>query len=164
MIFINEKIKSLYGGNIGSGIFKKELRTLNQQQKNDGTIEFNQNFLYKKIKDIFSDNVSGRYTNYPLDNNKRLIEKLLNEKDEFKKKFFTDLFDLTFLDCLKHYTGEKFINELRGFDNLEDEIGKIRKKYKEDGNDYVEALKYYLKNYESILNHKKPRKLKQEKE
>ena len=158
MIFINKKINDIYGGKIGSGICKKQLQTLNQKQKYDATINFNKQFLYKKIKDIFSENVSGRYTNYPPDHNKNIIERLINEKDEDKKQYFTNLFDLTFIECLQHFTGQKYRSELSGFDYFEKEIEKIKKKYIEDGEDYSESLIYYLKNYESIITNKRTRK------
>lgn len=165
MIFINKKIYDLYEGKIGSGLMKKELQTLNQKQKYDATITFNKQFIYKTIGEIFSEDVSKRFTNFPLDHNKKLIEKLTQEKDEKKKKFFSNLFDLTFIDCMKHFTGEKYIDELKGFDGFEQVMEDLKKKYKEDGEDYVESLKYYLNNYEYIIINKRkrrPRKLNQE--
>ena len=62
--FINEKIYKMYNGNIGNGIFRKELQTLNQSQISDATINFNKNFIKKKIGDIFGEKISGRFTNY----------------------------------------------------------------------------------------------------
>ena len=49
MKFINNQIIKIYNGNIGNGIFKKELQTINQSQKSDATINFNKNFLTKKL-------------------------------------------------------------------------------------------------------------------
>ena len=84
--FINEKIYQMYNGNIENGIFRKELQTMNQSQKSDATINFNKDFIKKKIVDILSEKISGRFTNYFEYHNKILIEKLMNEKDEDKKK------------------------------------------------------------------------------
>ena len=157
MKFINEKIFKIYEGKIGNGVFRKELKTLNHNQKKDATVNFNQNFLFKTLGEIFSDSVSGRYTNIPPIHNKRLILNLINDKDEIKKKYFTNLFNITFLDCLKHFRGEIFINELAGlicFENLKENI---KNKCQEDGEDYVESLDYYLKNFEIIVYKKKPR-------
>jgi hypothetical protein len=156
---INEKIFIMYGGNIGNGIFKKELHIINKNQKSDATVVFEKNFLHKKLGEIFSENLSARYTNFPSFHNKRLILSLLNEKDQIKKKYFTDLFNITFLDCLKHFRGEKYINELGGLNCFENDKEKILDKCGEDGDDYVETLKYYLDNFEKIVNRKKPRKL-----
>ena len=158
MNFINEKIYNMYEGKIGNGIFRKELKTLNHNQKKDTTVVFDQNFLYKNLGEIFSDNISCRYTNIPLIHNKRLISALINEKDEIKKKYFVDLFNIIFLDCLKHFRGEIFVKELEGLNRFENLKEIIKNKYKEEeGDDYVESLEYYLNNYESIVGAKKPR-------
>ena len=85
MIFINQKIDNIYGGKIGSGTCKKQLKLLNHEQKKNASIEFNQKFLHKKLGEIFSESLSGRYTNFLLTHNERLISKLINEKDEVKK-------------------------------------------------------------------------------
>ena len=85
--------------------------------------------------------------------NKNLIQKLLNEKDEVKKKEFNNLFRLTFLQCLEHFIEKKFYKELNGMNILKDEL----KKYIDD--DYADNLTYYFNNYEKIINEKKVRKL-----
>ena len=157
--FINENIKRIYNGNIGQGIFKKELQTLNQSQKIDATINFNKDFLTKNLGEIFSDKISGRITIFPSNHNKLLIEKLKNEKDESKKIYFNRLFNITFLQCLKHFTGQFYINELNGLKNFSQIKDDILMKNPEDGEKYFEILDYYLKNYEEIINSKKARKL-----
>ena len=48
--FLNLKIKDIYKGNIGNGIFKKELVPLNHNVKYDTTIEFNHKFINKTLK------------------------------------------------------------------------------------------------------------------
>ena len=156
MDFINEKIRIIYDDKRGNGLFKKELQTINQSQKSDATINFNKNFLKKTIGEIFSDNISSRYTNYPIDYNKILIQKLLNEKDENKKVYFQKLFNLTFIECLIHFRGEKYINELDGLKCFCDIKNEIMEKY-DDGVDYITQLEYYIKNYEKIIDKKKGR-------
>ena len=150
---INIMIRKLYNNKIGQGIFKKQLQTLNQKQKSESNIKFNQEFLYKTIGEIFSDKISGRITNFPPDYNKFLIQSLLNEKDEAKKKYFNNLFSLTFLECLEHFRGSKNITILNGMHKLND----ILEEYKEEP-DYASNLEYYLNNYEIIINNKKSRK------
>ena len=157
MIFINQKIYNIYGGKIGNGILKKQLKVLNHEQKKNASIEFNQKFLYKKLGEIFSESLSGRYTNFPLIHNKRLISKLINEKDEVKKKYFTDLFNITFLECIKHFRGEIFLKELEGLQCFENIKEDIKSQCQEEGDDYVETLDYYFNNFEFIINNKKPR-------
>ena len=156
--FINEKIYKMYNGNIGNGIFRKELQTMNQSQKSDATINFNQNFIQKKIGDIFGEKISGRFTNYSENHNKILIEKLMNEKDEDKKEYFNKLFNLNFLQCLRHFIGVCTIDELEGLKSFDQIKNELLIRYPNDGMEYIEHLDYYLKNFEEIIYKKKARK------
>lgn len=99
LIFINKFINNIYKGNIGKGKKIKELKKMNPEQIK---ILGNKKFLYKNLKDIFSEHISTKYTSLDLDHNKILIEKLINEKDSDKKIKFEKLFSLTFVDCLNH--------------------------------------------------------------
>ena len=95
--FINKRINFLYNGKLGNSIFKKELKLINQNQISNGKTQFNQKFLTKTIGDIYSDDLSRRHTIIPLNHNKNLIYKLMNDKDENKKNYFQKLFRLTFI-------------------------------------------------------------------
>ena len=163
LIFLNNKIKEIYV-EIGNGIFRKELQTINQSQKSDATINFNINFLNKQLAEIFSENISGRFTNLPSNHNKSLINQLLNEKDEEKRIYFRKLFGLHFIDCLRHFRGEEYIAILDGLKCFNDMKDEILIKYEEDGNDYYETLKYYLNNYEKIIYKKRARKSRKKEE
>ena len=112
----------------------------------------------KKIGDIFSENISRKYTNYPPIFNKILIEKLRNEKDDSKRIYFNKIFDLNFTQCLKHFRGEYYINELEGLKCFNDIKNDIIKKYPKDGEEYIEYLNYYINNFETIINNKRSRK------
>ena len=162
--FLNLQIKSIYNEDIGNGIFRKELQTINQSQKSDATINFNIQFLTKQLSEIFSDNISGRFTNLPPNHNKSLIKQLLNEKDEEKRNYFRKLFGLKVIDCLKHFRGEEHIEILDGLVHFKDMEDEILSKYEEDGKDYYETLKYYLDNYERIIYKKKARKSRKKEE
>jgi len=147
--FINKKISEQYNNNIGKGIYIKKLLIINQEQKCNSKSKFNKEFLNKSLKDIFSENISKRYT-YPLDHNKNLINRLMNEKDEKKRIYFNNLFNLTFLECLKHFRGDYNISELEGLNGLDE----IKKKYGNDS-DYLNLLNYYFLNFEDITNKKR---------
>ena len=157
--FINQQIKIIYNGKIGNSIFKKELKIINQKQKSDASIRFNKLFLYKTICDIFSEDISRKYTNLPLNHNKIIINKLMNEEDEYKKMYFVNLFNLKFIQCLKHFIGKEYIPLLDGLKCFNDIKNDIIEKYDEDGEEYSQALEYYLNNFENITNNKRPRKL-----
>ena len=77
MEFINNKIKNIYNNNIGHGNSEKRLLCLKAHS------------LYSK------------------DHNKKIIESLINDEDEKRINYFTNLFGLKFEDCLKNFKGEK---------------------------------------------------------
>ena len=139
------------------------MQTINQNQKSNASIQFNQEFLNKTFAEIFSDNISGRYTNYPQDHNKKLIESLLNEKDEDKKAYFQKIFGLTFTDCLKHFRGEAYFYELEGLKCFNDIKKEFLEKY-DDGEYYYKNLEYYINNYENIIYNKRSKKSRKQKE
>ena len=149
--FINNKISEKYNYNIGQGICIKQLQSLNQKQKSESSIDFNKEFLQKTLNQIFSETISPRITNFSKNHNKDLIQDLLNEKDIEKKKYFNNLFNLTFLQCLEHFRETDYHDELNGMPVLKDEI----KQFEED--DYIQSLLYYFKNYENIIKNKRSR-------
>lgn len=146
MSFFNAKIKEYYNGKIGLSFCIKKFQTLNKKIRSETNILYNKEFINRKLEDIFSENISERLTNFSPQHNKNLIIKLLNENNYFKK-----LFDLTFLDCIKHFRGE-YKEELKGMYTLNDEIENNL-----GDNEYIETLKYYINNYETIIQNKKSR-------
>ena len=153
--FLNEKIKEKYDGNIGKGKFKKELKILNQNEKVKSTVNVEKSFLVKTLKDIFSENISARLSNFPKTHNKLLIESLIKEQDEEKKQYFIKLFNLTFLDCLKYFRGEETgIEELDGFKTVSSIKDAL---IEEHGEEYFDLFMYYLKNFRDIVESKKAR-------
>jgi len=153
--FINKKLYTIYNGNIGNNIYRKEILTLNKSQIENTNTMYNRLIVYKKISDILSDNISHKYTNYLPQHNKLLIERLKEDKDKNKSLYFNKLFNLTFKDCFDHFIGKKSIEELKGmksFECIKIKLGKDEK--------YVNKINYYLNNYEKILNEKKTRKRK----
>ena len=151
--FINAKIKTMYNGNIGKSIFKKDFLTLNKDQKFDSSIENNKNFLNKTLGDIYSDTISKRFTNYLPQHNKNLIQNLINEEDENKKNYFKQIFDLTFLQCLEHFNGANINELLEGMKCFKD----IQEKFNDD-KEYKDVLFHYIINFKEIINSKKSRK------
>ena len=149
-IFINSLINEKYNGNIGQGKFIKEILKINQEQIINN--KFNKILINKTLKDIFSQNISGRFSTFDSDHNKKLIELLLNEVDEKKKIEFQNLFSLTFMECLNHFSGIKSLPILKGMKLLKD----LCKKF-EDDQTYVNLLKYNVLNFEKIIMDKKSR-------
>ena len=150
--FINDKISSIYNQKVDRGIKSIKLLTIKQDQISNATILFNKKFLNKKIGDIFSVDISTRYTNFLNDHNKNLINSLLNEEDENKREYFTGLFSLKFIDCLKQFRGSDnyyYLNGMTTFDEIKHEF--------ENDKDYLDDLTKYIFNYERILANKNER-------
>jgi len=152
---LNEKIKKIFNGNIGHGIYVKKLFIINQKQISEAGIQFNKDFLNKTLGEIFSEDISSRITTFHQKHNHLLIKALTNEKDENKKNYFTKLFSITFIDCLKHFRGSQKVEELEGMKGFND----IKLKYKDDA-DYLGSLENYIMNYEEIINNKRKRQSK----
>ena len=152
--FINYLIKKSNKDNTNLYSKNKEyiLQKINQNQIKNIKVDYNLKFLDKKLKDIFSDNISPKYRNYCPEHNRKLIEKLINEGDKEKKLIFEKIFNLSFFDCLKHFRGEININELEGADRLD----KFCEKFKNEKN-YETKFKDFIMDYENIILKKKPR-------
>ena len=158
-IFINQQIKKLYNNNIGDGYFKKQLLTLKNEPKSNIT-KYNKELLTKTLGEIFSDDISNRYSNYSKHHNKSLIKELINEDNFVKRFYFQKLFSLTFLQCLKHFRGEETIQELEGmklFNDIKYELNND-----DDDDDYIRTVEIYIKTYENIIYRKKIRKSRKE--
>ena len=146
--YYNKKILNAYNGNIGHGIFKKILLKIKQDQilnSKDDDI-----FMNKKIKEILSDDISNRFSNHLKEHNKNLIEQLLNEEDEEKRKIFQNLFELTFIDCLEHFRGTKYFSQLQGLETLNEYCKKF-----ENDEDYLKLFRHYVNNFENEILRKR---------
>ena len=153
-IFINSKIKTIYEYKNNKFSKRKELLKMKKSQPISSRVDYNKNFLEKNLGEIFSDNISSKYIQYPSSHNKKLIESLINDEDEQKRKIFNEIFNLTFLDCLNHFRGSKIIEELKGLNNLEEYLK--RAKIIKD-KEYCTIFKYFVNNFEKIIMDKKSR-------
>ena len=148
--FINNYIVKIYSGKIGRGIFEKKLKKINPHQILDS--KGDKDFLNKNIKDIFSDNISAKYSCYSLNHNKNVIETLLNEENFEIRKKFEVLFSFTFSYLLNYIIGNITIPELEGLDKLDEICYKF-----EDDKEYLNLIRYYILNFENIIMRKKNR-------
>ena len=155
--FLNEQIRKVYNNKIGNGNAIKKLLPINAKYNNDTTIQHNKDNLSKTLAEIFSENISTKYTCYPSNHNYLLIQRLLNEKDNDKRLYFKKIFNLTFLQCLKNFIGNDACKKLKEFKKFNE----IKSKFTE--RDYSEKLKLYLINFVNIIDSKKGRKIKIEK-
>ena len=150
--FLNYQIKKIYNGNIGHGIHMKKLLDISQEYKADNTINYMRKFINKTLKEIFSVDISKKYTSFLSNHNEVVIKKILKDNDDDKRKKFEKLFSLTFIDCLKRFVGEKTFEEFEGFPTFDE----IKLKLNEDS-EYIEKIKESLINYEDVIKTIKPR-------
>ena len=150
--FLNMKLREIYNENLGNGILLKQLLTLNHKQKANINITDNKIFLQKTLQDIFSEEISKKYTNFPSTHNKDLINRLLNEEDDEKRNYFNKLFNLTFLQALHHFKDKEKIEELSCLKTYKEAL----KKY-ENEKDYHANLVFHITNFQEIIESKKSR-------
>ena len=104
------------------------------------------------LKDIFSSNINKKYSKiFPLDFNKKLIEQLINEEDENKKKIFTNLFNKTVLDWILMLKEPK--DELKEI--YEKNLIKSNKRDIESLNKMVYIINNYEKEFHAMKQRKK---------
>ena len=151
--FINKKIKLLFNNDLGKGILKKQFLPINKTILYHSSVEYDKEFLNKKLKEILS-LISEKYTNYLSTKNKDLIEYLINSED--KGKSFKELFELSFLDCLEHIRGTKYVELLNGLPKMDD----ILIQEKNFNEDEIKIYKDIINNYEKIIEYKKKRNAK----
>ena len=159
-LFINKKIRTIYNNDIGKSIIIKQFLQIDKEKLSHSSVEFDKEFLNKKMKEILSDRISKKYTNYPPNKNKELVEILINDKEK-GGDYFKELFDLKFVDYLRHINGTQQLDILNGLMKV-DEIMTF-KDFKID-KDEISIYELYFKKYESLINEKKSRKSKKDKE
>ena len=142
--FLNEKINLLYHGNKGIFLVKNSFIAL----KRIFNIE---DFMETTIGEIFSKDISPLYRLLPKEHNKLIVDKLINEKDEYIKNYFKKIFNINMIQCFNHFCGKESIyilNGLKCFKDIKDEMMKNN----DDGEEYINNLEYFLMNFENIFH------------
>ena len=154
--FINEKIKYYYNNDIKKGIHLKQFLEFDKTNIIHSNVNYDKKFLNFKLGFIFSWDLSKKITNHLKDHNHQLLQELVSS--EIAGNYFTELFNTTFIQCLKHIQGKENIDVLNGINKID----QIFEKYKDDKN-YYNNLVENMKNYENILNNKRARNSKKSK-
>ena len=113
--FINEKLKEIYKDD-------KDIKLLLKTKGNiiyKKPITFNKELLNLKLKEIFYEDISSKYSDkkYQKNHNKLLIDSIQNIKNEEKKNKIEKLFEITFIECLWHINNIKNNEILNGLTN-----------------------------------------------
>ena len=159
IIFINKMIKIIYNNNIMKSILVKQLLQIDKSNLSHSTVEYDKIFLHKKLKEILSEKINGKYSNFPKNKNKLLVEDLINS--DIGGTYFKTLFDLTFLDCIEHIRGTKNFVELNGLMDIDEMLN--YEEFKLDKND-IDIFESGILFYEEIINTKKSRSQKKKDE
>ena len=144
--FINQKIEIDYNYDIGKGACIKQLLPINKKEYSHSKVDENKKILFKNLEEILATNISEKYSKYMSNHNIELVQYLINKGEDYKK-----IFELTFLDCIEYIRGTKNIDILDGLGKIDD-ILNSEKNIDEIDKGY---LKYYIINYENIINKKK---------
>lgn len=159
--FINQKIRLVYSKESKIILKKKQLFKLGQNQVEKSKAEYNKLFINKCLEDIFSEDISSKYSRHNPEHNKDLIKSLVKEKDETKRLIFQNIFKLTFLDCLQHFRGSCFRKELDGMNTLDNYC--LENDFGNNAEEYKNILKIFFDNFEKIVMEKKSRNKKKKK-
>ena len=155
-LLINKKILSVYSGDNPNSLKDKQLFKLGQNQAERAKVDYNKSFLNATLQSIFSEDISTKYKKYNIKHNKILIEQLINEENEEIRLIFKNIFDLTFIDCLKHFRGSIFIKELSEMKTFKDFLEKTD--FGNNSEEYKEILTIFINNFEKIIIEKHSRK------
>ena len=120
--------------------------------------EYNLNMFNLKLKDIFSEKLSSKYSLYPKDYNKTQIENLYKEN---KAKNVINILETSVRDMYNKYSKDI---KIEGFNTLEDDLRIQREKMEENNEEnieeYLKQFKNTAQNLEQIFISKKSRNYK----
>ena len=150
--FINHKIEIDNNYDNVKGI----ILSINKKELSHSNVEENKKFLKKNLEEILATNISKKYTNYIPTHNIELIQDLIINKGEDYKK----IFELTFLQCVEYIRGTKNISILDGLDKIDDIINIEEQKMDKDE---IENFVDFIMDYENIIDRKKGRNSKNQK-
>ena len=156
--YINLKLLDLFKSDNSDDLNNKKLCILSKNQDGNSKSEKNKTLLNMTMQSISSQNISTKYKSSDSNHNKNLIEELINEQDEEKRLFFQKIFNLSFLDVLKHFRGSILIKELSGINSFNDYLNKTD--FGKNSKEYKEILSIFMNNYETIVMEKHSREKK----
>ena len=108
--------------------------------------EENLKWLDTQLKDIFSQSLSTKLSNFDLDYNKKLIERIYEKNEE---KNVIKILQKKINDMLKVYINNDPKKEYPGFKTLEDDIQKLRDLGENES--YIEMFNLVATNFEMIF-------------
>lgn len=149
---INEK-ESLYIPINGKEYKLEKLLIINQKKTADIKLSTNRELLTGKVKDIFSEDISGRYKHTPKNYNRMAIKKLY----EYGNNNIISIFESDYLNCIKYFRKDKEIfyekeKEFAYLKGIEEKFESLQKDLKNNKNEqnYISELIDVINNFEKI--------------
>ena len=133
---------------------------IKQKQLINTNVDENIEFLNKSLKEIFSEEISGKYKNYPKNYNKIVIEELYKAENN---QNVIKVLNMTFLECIKYFRKEAHIidNEdyacLRGLEKIYENLSEHLKEDDKNDEKFIRMFTDLINNFENIFYNKKPR-------
>ena len=120
-------------------IKEKKIRKFLKQKNiaSEAKTDDNYNIFKKKLREIFSFEISPQIKNYSKDHNKNLVKEIEEIKDEQNMVKINAILDLTFFQCLKHFISFEKQNILEKFE-LEKGYNELIEKLSKDEKDFYE--------------------------
>ena len=145
--FINNKIDKKY--KTGKK-YQGQLLSLKKTNQ-EASIATYKKLFQKTIREYFSQDITTRNKTCLNDHNKQLINSLLNDSDEEKRKFFSELFNTKLINCLQKFRGKKdpdldYLDGLETFDEI-----KLQFEKKGEDKDYIKKLTKCLEEFEDDI-------------
>jgi hypothetical protein len=161
--YINKKINEINDNlfvNINGKEYKLEkILDIKQDKIVDINALSNRKLLSEKVKDLLSEDISGRYKNIPKDFNRIAIDKLY----EYGNETIISILETNLLDCIKFFRkDDDIINDenfsyLKGLEERYEKLPEELLKDNKNDQEYVDQLIKVIKTFEQIYAEKKPR-------
>lgn len=149
--FARRKLKILVLNNVfqfikGKIKHKYQLHKIAHQYKKEMKIDEEKKFMQKTLGDIFSCNISDKYSTIKdkKNFNKKKIDEMKNCNVELK-----NIFDITFIKCLNYFIEKEELNLLKGMQTFG------QAKFKDEKE--KEYISYIAENYENEINKRNSR-------
>ena len=157
-LYINEEYKNYCLKNESDVIINNWLKKIDPKYSRKIKKQDNLKWFKSKVYEVFSENVSLKYSSHSPDSNKKKIEKLFSSTETNNVK---NILNTTIEVLFNKYISNEAI---KGFKTLNDDLHDLEKQMNEAGQDnikdYLEKYEYIAKNMKKIFKKKSERKIK----
>lgn len=157
-LYINEEYKIYCLKNESDVIINNWLKKIDPKYSRKIKKQDNLKWFKSKLYEVFSENVSSKYSSHSPDSNKQKIKKLISSTEANNVK---NILNTTIEELFNKYIANE---NIKGFKTLKDDLLDLEKQMKETGQDnikeYLNKYEYVAKNMKKIFKKKSARKIK----